>query len=208
MGIWWRWMSFCICTVWKPPPTMGILTFYLGIESLGLSKAFLHFFHDWKSRYFFISGTSWETMSDDGKSQDYCENGKSLCLVHTFIIFFCFPFYHYCLPNDVYPLIFVALDRPELIVFKHRNRVRATLAFAHEIEDFDDLVNPRHLFDCCLGLEPSKYLLEKICWEEKNKIVYFPVPKSKIIIYLLLLIIFFFFFLFFSLISIKSDYLL
>ena len=136
-------------------------------------------------------------MSDDGKSQDYCENGKSLCLVHTFIIFFCFPFYHYCLPNDVYPLIFVALDHPEL-KDQHRNRVHAALAFACEIEDFNDLVDPRHLFDCYLGSEPSKYLLEKIRREEKNKIVYFPVPKSKIIIYLLLLVIFcFLFFLFF-----------
>jgi len=41
-------------------------------------------FHDWKSRYFFISGTGWETVSEDfwgevlrllmtsrGRSQDY-----------------------------------------------------------------------------------------------------------------------------------------
>ena len=74
--------------------------------------------------------------------------------------FLAFLLYHYCLPNIVYLLIFVVLDRLEL-EDQHRNRVYATLAFAREIEDFDNLVDPRHLFDCCLRPEPSKYVLEK-----------------------------------------------
>ena len=62
---------------------------------------------------------------------------------------------------------FAALDRPDL-EDKHRHRVCAALAYARKIEDFDDLVDPRHLFDCCLGHEPSKYVLEKIRREEKS----------------------------------------
>ena len=81
-----------------------------------------------------------------------------------------FLLYHYCLPNNVYLLISVALDRPEL-EDQHYDRVRVTLAFACEIEDFDDLVDPCNLFNYCLGPEPSKYMLEKIHREEKSKFV-------------------------------------
>nr|POF20834.1 hypothetical protein CFP56_14348 [Quercus suber] len=55
---------------------------------------------------------------------------------------------------------------------KYRHRVCAALAYAREIEDFDNLVDPCHLYDCCLSPEPSKYILEKIRQEEKSKIVY------------------------------------
>ena len=54
---------------------------------------------------------------------------------------------------------------------QHRERVQATLAFAREIEDFDDMVDPRHLFDCCLGPKPSEYVLEKIRREKKSKFI-------------------------------------
>ena len=96
--------------------------------------------------------------------------------MHTFIVFLYFLLYHHYLPNNVYLLIFVALDRPEL-EDQHRHRVRVALAFTYEIKDFVDLVNPCHLFDCCLGPEPSKYVLEKIHQEEKSKIVYFPISR-------------------------------
>jgi len=36
------------------------------------------------------------------------------------------------------------------------------------IKDFDDLVDPYHLYDCCLGPEPSAHVLKKILWKEKN----------------------------------------
>ena len=42
------------------------------------------------------------------------------------------------------------------------------LAYAREIDDFDDLVDPRSLSDCCLGPKPSKCILEKIHCEEKS----------------------------------------
>ena len=68
------------------------------------------------------------------------------------------------------------LDRLEL-EDKHCHRVRAAFAYTCEVKDFDDLVDTRHLFDCCLGPEPSKYMLEKIRREEKSKIVH-PSPFS------------------------------
>ena len=54
---------------------------------------------------------------------------------------------------------------------QYRERVQVALAFAQEIEDFDDLGDPHHLFDCCLGLEPSECVLEKIRQEEKSKFI-------------------------------------
>ena len=90
---------------------------------------------------------------------------------------FAFLSYCDCLSNDVFLLIFIALDRPDL-EDKHRHWVRATLAYTLEIEDFDNLVDHRHLFDCYLGLEPSKYVLEKIHWEEKSKVVCLLVSKT------------------------------
>ena len=81
-----------------------------------------------------------------------------------------FLLYHCCLPNIVYLMIFVVLDCLEL-EDQHRDRIRAAFAFAREIENFDDLVDPRYLFDCCLGPEPSKYVLEKIHQEEKSKFI-------------------------------------
>ncbi|XP_065615732.1 uncharacterized protein LOC136061637 [Quercus suber] len=60
------------------------------------------------------------------------------------------------------------LDRP-ILEDQYLHRVRAALSYAREIEDFDDLVDPRHLYDCFLGPEPSKYVLEKIRREEKTK---------------------------------------
>ena len=80
---------------------------------------------------------------------------------------------------------FTALDHPNL-EDRHHHRVRAALVYAHEIEDFNDLVDPRHLFDYCLGPEPSKYILEKICREEKSKIVY-PLTSSLLASYVLYL---------------------
>ena len=84
---------------------------------------------------------------------------------------FAFLSYCDCSSNDVFLLIFVALNCLDL-EDRHCHRVRTTLAYTCEIEDFDDLVDPRCLFDNYLGPEPSKYILEKICQEEKHKIVF------------------------------------
>ena len=88
-------------------------------------------------------------------------SSSSIGFIYIYIYIYIFFLYHCCLPNNVYFLIFVALDHPEL-EDQHCSRVRVAFAFACEIEDFDDLIDPCHFFDCCLGLEPSKYMLEKI----------------------------------------------
>ena len=94
---------------------------------------------------------------------------------NTWCVFSLFPFVFLpCLDysfNEAFLLTFTTFDRLDL-EDKHRHRVRAALAYTRKIEDFDDLVDPRHLFDCCLGPEPLKYVLEKIRREEKSKTVY------------------------------------
>ena len=96
---------------------MGILSSYLGIESLGLFLGFRHPFmignHDFFFKFLDPVGKSCLTTSG-GKSQDYCGNGKSLHLVRTFIIFLKFSLYCYCLHNTIYLLIFVVYNRPKL----------------------------------------------------------------------------------------------
>ena len=76
-----------------------------------------------------------------GKSQDYYENGKSQHLVRISVVLFCLSSISW---------FFIALDRPDL-EDKNCHRVRAALAYACEIEDFDNLVDPHRLFDCYLG---------------------------------------------------------
>ena len=51
---------------------------------------------------------------------------------------------------------------------RYQGWVQAAPEFSFMIEDFDDLVDPRHLYDCCLGPEPSEHVLKKILWKEKN----------------------------------------
>ena len=52
---------------------------------------------------------------------------------------------------------------------RYQGPIETTLEFAFTIDDFDDLVNPRHLYDCCLGLEPLAFVLKKIAREEKSR---------------------------------------
>ena len=131
-------------------------------------------FRDWKSRYFFISRTGWETSSDDfwGEVPRLLRKWEVLALgayFHYLLLFF----FHILITGVMkfFLWFFTTLDRLDL-EDQYRHRVRATLAYAREIEDFDDLVDPHHLYDCCLGPEPSKYILEKIHQEEKSKIIY------------------------------------
>ena len=50
----------------------------------------------------------------------------------------------------------------------YQGQVQTALEFALTIEDFDDLVDPHHLYDCCLGLEPLAFMLKKIALEVKS----------------------------------------
>jgi len=65
------------------------------------------------------------------------------------------------------PTCFAVFARPKVEDY-YQGRVQITLEFALTIEDFHDLVDPRHLYDYCLGPKPSAFLLEKIAQEEKS----------------------------------------
>jgi len=137
-------------------------------------RDFPSFFCDWKSQYFFISGTGWETLSDDfwGEVSRLLRKWEVPVLgayFHDPLLFF----FHTLITHLTKFLLwfFATLDRPNL-EDQYHHRVRAALAYACEIEDFDNLVDPRHLYDCCLGPEPLKYVLEKIRREKKSKFIY------------------------------------
>ena len=51
---------------------------------------------------------------------------------------------------------------------RYQGQVQTALEFALTIKDFDDLVDLRHLYDCCLRPEPLAFVLKKITREEKS----------------------------------------
>ena len=51
----------------------------------------------------------------------------------------------------------------------YQGRIKASLEFALTVDDFDWLVDPRRLYECCLGPEPSTYVLKKIAQEKKSR---------------------------------------
>ena len=139
-------------------------------------RGFPSSFRDWKSWYFFVSGKGWETLSDDfwGEVPRLLRKWEVPALDAYFRhpLLFLFNVWITRLMN-FFLWFFAVLDCPDL-EDKHRHWVRVALAYTREVEDFDDFVDPHHLFDCCLGPEPSKYVLEKIRREEKSKLVYSP----------------------------------
>ncbi|KAL0008295.1 hypothetical protein SO802_009797 [Lithocarpus litseifolius] len=59
-------------------------------------------------------------------------------------------------------------DRP-LLEEHYHERIKAALEFAFTVDDFDELVDPCCLYECCLGPEPSTYVLKKVAQEEKSR---------------------------------------
>ena len=51
-------------------------------------------------------------------------------------------------------------DRPSLEEH-YQERIRVTLEFALIVDNFDELVEPRFLYECYLGTKPSAYILKK-----------------------------------------------
>ena len=72
--------------------------------------------------------------------------------------------YHIC--NSSFDICFATTERLDL-ESRYQSRVKAALEFARRIDDFDDLVDPCHLYDHCLGPEPSRYVLK---YFEKRKV--------------------------------------
>ena len=51
----------------------------------------------------------------------------------------------------------------------YQGRIKAALEFALTVDDFDELVDSHHLYECCLGPKLSIYVLKKIAQEEKSR---------------------------------------
>ena len=51
----------------------------------------------------------------------------------------------------------------------YQGQIKAALEFSLTVNDFDKLVDPRRLHECCLGPKPSTYILKKIAQEEKSR---------------------------------------
>ena len=151
---------------------MDTLSSYLGVESLESYVVFLHSFVTGNHDTFFVSRSGWKTMTDDlwgevpwllrkweipSLSAFFYLSVRLIVLASLFFFFFSF-FFLIC---------FAISDRLEL-EDHYQGRVQVALEFALTIEDFDDLVDPHHLYNCCLGLEPSAFVLKKIAWEEKS----------------------------------------
>ena len=51
----------------------------------------------------------------------------------------------------------------------YQGRIKAALEFALTVDNFDELFDPRHLYECCLGPEPFTYVLKEIAREENSR---------------------------------------
>lgn len=52
---------------------------------------------------------------------------------------------------------------------RYQGLIKAALEFSLTIDDFDDLVDPCHLYNCYLGPASSTFVLKKIACEEKSR---------------------------------------
>ena len=145
---------------------MGILNFCLGIGSLGSSVIFLLLFvtenHD-ISLFLDLDRKPWLTTCGVRSHGYYgMENPLSWCVPLPFHLTNCF---NLSFSNS--PACFANSDRPKS-KDRYQGKVQTTLEFAFTIEDFDDLVDLCHLYDCCLGPKPLAFVLKKITREEKS----------------------------------------
>ena len=131
-------------------------------------------FRYWKSRYFFLSGDGWETLSDDF----WGDVPRLLCqwktpLLSAFAPQEMLPFpslfsFILAIIPDLFLLLHsIAKDRPKL-KGRFGKQVQAVVEYARTIEDFNKLIDPRTLARHCLGPEPSLYVLSTLDWEEKK----------------------------------------
>ena len=144
---------------------MGILNFYLGIGSLESFVASLLPFvtgsHDISS---FLDLDRKPYLTTCGvRSRGCYRNGKSLLLVSLFLID-CFEFYFFS--NLFFVSSFAVANYP-LLEEHYQGRIEAALEFALTIDNFVELVDPRRLYECCLGPKPSAYVLKEIALQSR-----------------------------------------
>ena len=138
-------------------------------------------FRYWKSRYFFVSGDGWETLSDDfwGDIPRLLHRWETP-LLGAFAPQEMLPFpslfsFILAIIPDLFLLLHsVVKDRPEL-EGRYNERVQVAVEYARTIEDFNKLIDPCTLACHCLGPEPSLYVLSALDWEEKkHKLPWYP----------------------------------
>ena len=149
---------------------MGILKFYLGIGSLESSVASLLSFvtgnHD-ISLFLNLDGKPCLTTCGV-KSRGCYGNRKSLLLVRLSFFFIKLVVLSLLIYLFIYYYFLCAVaDRP-LLEECYQGRIKTALEFALTVDDFNKLVDPRRLYESCLGPEPFAYILKKIAQEEKS----------------------------------------
>ena len=78
-------------------------------------------------------------------------------------------------------IFFSTVSNCPLLKERYQGRIKVALKFSFTIDDFDKLVNPYRLYECCLGPELFAFVLKKISHEEKSRF------QSSILSYFLLL---------------------
>ena len=139
---------------------MGILNFYLGIGSLESFVASLLPFvtgsHDISS---FLDLDRKPYLTTCGvRSRGCYRNGKSLLLVSLFLID-CFEFYFF---SNLFFVSSFAVANCPLLEEHYQGQIKAALEYALTVDNFVELVDPRCLYECCLGPKPSAYVLKEI----------------------------------------------
>ena len=120
-------------------------------------------FRYWKSRYFFVSGDGWETLSNDfwgdvPRSLRRWETPQpsvlpsARCSSSSSFLFDLVVLLTLCIFRSV------VKECPEL-ESRFERKVQEAIKYAILIEDFDKLVDPRTLARRCFRLEPSLYVL-------------------------------------------------
>ena len=119
-------------------------------------------FRDQKSRYFFISGSRQEIMSDNlwGEVPCLLQNGKSLLTSSSLKLLFLV----YC---SLTPFFFLFLQF--LIVPCWRNITKDELRLPLSLSSQLTILTNWLILVICLGPEPSTYILRKISQEEKSR---------------------------------------
>ena len=126
-------------------------------------------FRYWKSRFFFVSGDDFETLS----SKEWGDVlrllrwwgtptlGASVFLpVTVFLLSAVFAVDSY--------LFFCSVKRRPKLKSKYTERVEKAIEYAPTIENWDDLIDSRTLAFYSLGPDPSAYVLRLLSIEEKK----------------------------------------
>ena len=166
-------MSSSILTVWKNLKNLGIMSSCLGIEGLNSLSIYLRPSVTWKSRYFFMSGDSWETLSNDfwGDVPWLLRQWETpqLGVFASYVTHFSFNITCFDCPFWPYVFSYFAIKESPKLESKFVEHVQVAIRYMSTTNNFDELVDPRTLAHHYLEPEPSHFILHAIRQEEKSK---------------------------------------